>query len=186
MEIKCGIDEAGRGPIAGPVCAAAVVLDNSFPFEVLNDSKKLTEKKRFAIEAIIKEKAVSWALGWVNHRTIDKINILEATMVAMQKAYTNLESKVGKVDLTLVDGNKAPSLNCKVVSVVKGDSKIYEIMAASILAKCARDRLMITLDKKFPNYGYAKHKGYGTKAHRIACVTYGPSPIQRLSFNYRF
>jgi len=182
MMILCGIDEAGRGPIAGPVCAAAVVLPKDFPFEVLADSKKLTEKKRGVAELVIKEHALAWGVAWSNPAEIDRINILNATMAAMQRAFMQVERKLGHIDLVLVDGNKAPRLGVPCQAIIKGDDSVFEIMAASILAKVARDRLMATLGERYPEYGYAVHKGYPTPAHREACRKFGPSPIQRMSF----
>ena len=182
MMILCGIDEAGRGPIAGPVCAAAVVLPKDFPFEVLADSKMLTEKKRGVAELVIKEHALAWGVAWSNPSEIDRINILNATMAAMQRAFMRVERKLGHIDLILVDGNKAPRLGVPCQAIIKGDDSVFEIMAASILAKVARDRLMATLGERYPEYGYAVHKGYPTPAHREACRKFGPSPIQRMSF----
>lgn len=180
----CGIDEAGRGPLAGPVCAAAVVLPKDFPFEILADSKKLSLSKRKNAEAIIKEKALAWAIAWSSPAEIDRINILQASLTAMQRAYAKIEKKGIVVDLVLIDGNKVPKLPIAAQAIIKGDDSVFEIMAASILAKTARDDLMILMDKRYPNWGYAKHKGYPTKAHREACRIYGPSPIQRHSFSY--
>lgn len=196
----CGLDEAGRGPLAGPVSAGAVILPGDFPFEILNDSKKLSEKKREAAEVIIKEKAC-WAVSFVDHETIDRINILEASMLAMKNAYEQLLKKLPewlkknavqfdeKADLNslvtaIADGTRCPDVPCSVKCEIKADGKYPEVMAASILAKVARDRVMSEYDRKYPGYGYAKHKGYPTKAHREICHKLGPSPIQRLSFNY--
>ena len=193
-----GFDEAGRGPLAGPVCAAAVILPKDFPVELLNDSKKLSEKKRLAAEAAIKEKAL-WGLAFVDHKTIDKMNILRASLHAMKLAFDDLLSKkdewVKKNGLSaadyeleniegISDGNFVPEVQIKCEAVVKADAKFHQVMAASVLAKTARDRLMVEMDKKYPGYGYAKHKGYPTKAHKAACRELGPSPIQRLSFTY--
>ncbi len=179
--IICGADEAGRGPLAGPVVAAAVILPQDFPFEILGDSKELTEKERLYAECIIKEKAVSYGITAVSHVVIDKINILNASMLAMAESYKKASLKV-KPDILLVDGNKCPSVDIPVKAIVKGDSKIPEIMAASILAKTERDRLMELADLKWPQYGYKKHKGYPTKMHYEAIGKYGPSPICRMSF----
>ncbi len=184
MMIICGIDEAGRGPIAGPVSAAAVVLPKDFPFEILADSKKLSTARREQAERIIKERAVAWAVGWASRAEIDRVNILHASMHAMQRAYAKVANRIGHVDLVLVDGNRTPDLGTPCQAIVQGDAKVFEIMAASILAKTARDRLMVLLDGRYPLYGYAKHKGYPTAAHRQACHTYGPSPIQRMSFSW--
>lgn len=196
--IICGLDEAGRGPLAGPVTAGAVILPPDFPFEILNDSKKLTEKKREAAEIIIKEKAL-WGLGVINHDTIDKINILQASMLAMKQAFDmamlkfddwikekNLDSELylkGNI-MCIADGNKVPPVDVQCRAEVKGDAKFPAVMAASIIAKVARDRMMIEYDKLYPEYGYKKHKGYPTEAHREICRKIGPSPIQRLSFSY--
>lgn len=196
--IICGLDEAGRGPLAGPVTAGAVILPIEFPFELLNDSKKLSEKKREAAELVIKEKAL-WGLGVVNHDTIDKINILQASMLAMKNAFdmammklddwvkaNNLDASVyNRQNIECIaDGNKIPPVECLCRAEVKGDAKFAQVMAASIIAKVARDRMMVEYDKLYPEYGYAKHKGYPTKAHREICHKIGPSPIQRLSFDY--
>ncbi len=200
MILLCGLDEAGRGPLAGPVSAGAVVLPEDFPFELLNDSKKLSEKKREIAEGVIKEKAC-WAVSFVDHETIDKINILEASMLAMKNAYLQMLEKLpqwlkeqkkeveipGDLNLLLTavaDGTKCPDVPCKVRCEVKADGKYPEVMAASILAKVARDRLMLEYDRQYPEYGYAKHKGYPTKAHREICRKLGPSPIQRMTFKY--
>lgn len=193
-----GFDEAGRGPLAGPVCAAAVILPPDFPVEILNDSKKLSEKKRLAAEAVIKERAL-WGLSFVDHKTIDKINILQASLLAMKEAFANLLKKkdawIDRADLPadivafenlegIADGTFVPDVQIECQAVVKADAKYAQVMAASVLAKTARDRLMIEMDKKYPGYGYAKHKGYPTAAHKAACRALGPSPIQRLSFSY--
>lgn len=193
-----GFDEAGRGPLAGPVCAAAVILPADFPVEILNDSKKLSEKKRLAAEIIIKEKAC-WGIALVDHKTIDKINILEASMLAMKLAYEEMIKKMPdfilknsseKESLTSVtlsgitDGTRCPDVPIECRCEPKADGKYPCVMAASILAKTCRDRLMIEMDKKYPEYGYAKHKGYPTRDHREICRKIGPSPIQRLSFKY--
>lgn len=177
-----GADEAGRGPLAGPVVAAAVVLPEDFPIELLNDSKKLTEKHRIDIEPIIKEKAIAYSVVVISNETIDKINILQASLLGMKKAYENIKDKVN-IDLLLVDGNKTPYVDCSVNAIVKGDTKIPAIMAASILAKNERDRIMVEYDRKYPGYGFAKHKGYPTKSHYQAIEKIGICPIHRLSFN---
>ena len=196
--ILVGFDEAGRGPLAGPVSAAAVILPKDFPFELLNDSKKLSEKKRLAAETVIKEKAL-WGLSFVDHKTIDKMNILRASLYAMKLAFDDLLLKkdewVKKNGLNaadyllekiegISDGTFVPEVQIKCQAVVKADAKYHEVMAASILAKTARDRFMLEADKKYTGYGYAKHKGYPTAAHKEACRELGPSPIQRLSFSY--
>ena len=177
----CGTDEAGRGPLAGPVVAAAVVLPPDFPIEILGDSKKLSEKKRIEAERIIKERAV-WATASVSHKTIDEINILNASMLAMRKAYEKVATKV-HIDLLLADGNRTPDVDIECRAIIKGDAKIPEIMAASILAKNERDRIMVLCDRKWPGYGYAKHKGYPTKEHVRNLERLGPSPIERESFH---
>ncbi|MFA5467759.1 MAG: ribonuclease HII [Sphaerochaetaceae bacterium] len=181
MALICGIDEAGRGPLAGPVCAGAVVLPKDFPFEILKDSKKLSPKRRLEAEKIIKEGALCWSVAWANHKEIDKFNILGATFLAMQRAFKRIDMAV---DLVVVDGNQTPQLGVACYSIVKGDASVFEIMAASILAKTARDRFMIKMDALYPRYGYAQHKGYPTLTHRQACRQWGASPIQRLTFNY--
>lgn len=181
-QLICGTDEAGRGPLAGPVVAAAVVLGKDFPIEILNDSKKLSEKERLKAEEVIKEKAVAWAITAVSHKTIDTINILSSSLLAMKLSYEKIRDKGIPVTILMADGNKEPTVDCPVVAVVKGDAKVPEIMAASILAKNHRDRLMDEADKKWPQYGFKKHKGYPTKAHYEALKKYGPCPIHRLSF----
>ncbi len=179
--VICGADEAGRGPLAGPVTAAAVVLPPAFPFEILNDSKKMSEKQRLEAERIIKERATAWAVVSLSHKVIDRINILNASLLAMKMAYSKVSKSV-HVDTLLVDGNKKPDVDIPVHAVVKGDAKIHEIMAASILAKTERDRIMMLCDARWPEYGYAKHKGYPTEEHREAIRKYGPSPIERMTF----
>ncbi len=178
-DIICGIDEAGRGPWAGPVCAAAVILDPSNPIEGLNDSKKLSEKKRVALELEIKEKALCWGVGWASPEEIDTLNIRQANHLAMKRA---AEALSHSPSLALVDGNDAPPLDCKVITIIGGDGKEACISAASILAKTARDSQMIEFDKLYPEYGFAKHKGYGVKAHSEALTKLGPCPIHRMSF----
>ena len=180
--LVCGIDEAGRGPLAGPVCAAAVILGEDFPLEVLNDSKKLTENQLLQAEKVIKEKAIAWAVALATAREIDSINILQASLLAMKRSYDKIK-KYYPIDLAKVDGNQKPNLDCPTIAIIKGDATEVEIMAASILAKCARDRYMVLADKKWPLYNFAKHKGYPTKEHRDACLLYGLCPIHRLSFH---
>lgn len=184
MMLICGIDEAGRGPIAGPVCAAAVVLPKNFPFEILADSKKLSLKRRKFAEAIIKEQAIAWAVAWSSRREIDQINILQASLCAMQRAYSKVERSGIAVDLVLVDGNRVPELAVRSQAIIKGDGSVFEIMAASILAKTARDDLMLLMDERYPHWGFAQHKGYPTKAHLESCRIHGPSPIHRMTFNF--
>ena len=175
----CGIDEAGRGPLAGPVCAAAVILPEGIEIEGLNDSKKLTEKKREKLFDIIKEKAVAYAIAFADEKEIDEINILQATFLAMKRAFDALEVKA---DYALVDGNRMPKLDSDGETIVSGDALSPSIAAASILAKVTRDRLMVEYDKKYPQYQFAKHKGYGTKVHTEAIKEHGPCDIHRLTF----
>ena len=175
----CGCDEAGRGPLCGPVVAAAVILPRGLEIEGLNDSKKLSEKKREALFDIIKEKAVAYAIAEVSPKEIDEINILNASMLAMRRA---VEALPVKADFALIDGNCSRGFEIPTETVVKGDAKSYSIAAASILAKVTRDRGCIELDKEYPQYGIAKHKGYPTKDHMDAVRKYGPAPIYRMSF----
>ena len=179
----CGVDEAGRGPLAGPVCAAAVILPPDLELPGLNDSKKLTDKKRRELYDIIVEKATAYSVALVDEKTIDEINILQATFRAMAEAVAGLSMTP---DLVLVDGNREPPLPMKAQCVVGGDGKSASIAAASILAKVTRDRLMEELDETYPQYGFAVHKGYGTKRHYEALRTYGPSPIHRQTFLKKF
>ena len=176
----CGVDEAGRGPLAGPVCAAAVILPSDCVIEGLDDSKKLTEKKREKLFEIIREKAVSYCIAFGSLEEIEEYNILNATYLAMNRAIENLTIPA---DYALIDGNRVPT-NIKVPceTIVKGDAKSMSIAAASILAKVSRDRLLLEYDKKYPEYQFAKHKGYGTKLHTDLIKQYGPSPLHRLSF----
>lgn len=175
----CGVDEAGRGPLAGPVCAAAVILPLDLFIPGLNDSKKLTEKRRETLFPIIQEKALAWSVGWATAEEIDEINILQATFLAMRRAVEGLSLRPGWV---LVDGNRMPPLSIPGETVVKGDAQCASIAAASILAKVSRDRLLREWDQLYPQYGFAKHKGYGTKAHYEAIRQYGLLPIHRRSF----
>lgn len=174
-----GVDEVGRGPLVGAVVTAAVILDPNNPIEGLTDSKKLTEKKRNLLFDEIKEKALSWSLGRCEADEIDKLNILQATMVAMQRAVAGLSVQP---DYVLIDGNKVPELPMAAQAVVKGDLRVAEISAASIIAKVTRDREMEILDAEFPQYGFAKHKGYPTKAHFEALEQYGAIGQHRKSF----
>ena len=174
-----GVDEAGRGPLAGAVIAAAVILDPAYPIEGVTDSKKLTAKKRDRLELEIKAHAVAWAIGRAEVEEIDEINILQASLLAMSRAVAQLSVKPAHVQ---VDGNQCPSVDCSVEAIVKGDALIPAIGAASILAKVARDRELILLDEQFPEYGFAKHKGYPTKAHFAALEEHGVSPVHRRSF----
>lgn len=179
-ELVAGVDEAGRGPLAGPVCAAAVILPENCEIEGLNDSKKLSEKKREALYDVIIEKALSYDIQLVDNKVIDEINILNATMLAMTNAVNSLSVKPNYV---IIDGNKIPKqLEIPADYVVKGDAKSMSIAAASILAKVTRDRLMLELDKKYPEYEFARHKGYGTKLHQEKLLEYGPCEIHRKTF----
>lgn len=175
----CGIDEAGRGPLAGPVYAAAVILPDGLEISGLNDSKKLTEKKRETLFDEICQKAVAYGIGCASEQEIDEINILQATYLAMRRAVEQLPVPA---DYALVDGNRMPPLTIPGETVVKGDAKSASIAAASILAKVSRDRVMLLMDPVYPEYQFAKHKGYGTKVHREALLTYGPCPIHRKTF----
>ena len=179
----CGVDEAGRGPLAGPVCAAAVILPADLELPGLNDSKKLTDKKRRELYDLITEQAVAYAIALVDEKTVDEINILQATFLAMQRAVSDLRTTP---DIVLIDGNRAPELSVPTKTIVKGDSLSASIAAASILAKVTRDRLMEELDEQYPEYGFAVHKGYGTKRHYEALRINGPSPIHRMSFLKKF
>lgn len=175
----CGCDEAGRGPLCGPVVAAAVILPRDTVINGLDDSKKLTEKKREKLFDIIKEVAIAYAIAEATPEEIDDINILNASMLAMRRA---VEMLPVKADFALIDGNHARGFDIPTEPVVKGDSKSYSIAAASILAKVTRDRGCIELDEKYPAYGIAKHKGYPTKEHMDAVRKYGPAPIHRRTF----
>ncbi len=176
----CGVDEAGRGPLCGPVCAAAVILDPKMEIQGVNDSKKLSEKKREALFEIIKEKALAYSVAFASVEEIEEHNILQATFMAMNRAIEGLNIKA---DYALIDGNRIPA-NIKIPceTVVKGDAKSFSIAAASILAKVSRDRLLLEYDEKYPQYNFAKHKGYGTKEHIEAIKKYGPCEIHRASF----
>lgn len=175
----CGVDEAGRGPLAGPVCAAAVILKPDDIIEGVNDSKKLSEKKREALFDIIKQRAVSYNIAWATVEEIEEMNILNATMLAMKRAVEGLDISA---DYAIIDGNKTPELDIPANSIVKGDAKSMSIAAASILAKVSRDRLLLEYAKEYPEYKFEKHKGYGTKVHRETLLKYGPCPIHRMSF----
>ena len=179
----CGVDEAGRGPLAGPVCAAAVILPKGLELPGLNDSKKLTDKKRRELFPIIKEQAVAYGIGLASHEEIDEINILQATYLAMERAIAQLE---GKADFALIDGNRAKDFGLPVRTVVKGDSLSASIAAASILAKVTRDNIMLEMAETYPEFGFEVHKGYGTKAHYEALRSHGHSPIHRMSFLKKF
>ena len=182
-QLICGVDEAGRGPLAGPVCAAAVILPPNVEIPGLNDSKKLTDKKRRELFPIIKEMAISYGIGYASHEEIDQINILQATYLAMERALAQLDPKP---DLALIDGNRAKDFGIPVKTVIKGDSLSASIAAASVLAKVSRDDLMLQLAEEYPQYGFEIHKGYGTKAHYEALRTYGHSPVHRMTFLKKF
>jgi ribonuclease HII len=179
FEYVCGVDEAGRGPLAGPVCAAAVILPKGKIIEGVNDSKKLSEKKREALFDVIKQNALVYSIAYASVEEIEEINILNATMLAMKRAVEGLSVKA---DYAIIDGNKTPDLSIPCESIVKGDANSMSIAAASILAKVSRDRLCVEYDKEYPEYMFAKHKGYGTKLHREKLLEYGPCPIHRKSF----
>ena len=181
--VICGVDEAGRGPLAGPVCAAAVILPQGEIIPGLNDSKKLTDKKRRELFPIIKEKAIAYGIAFATEAEIDEINILQATFLAMKRAIAQLE---GKADFALIDGNRETDFGIPCLTVVKGDSRSANIAAASVLAKVTRDLYMEELAEKHPEYGFEIHKGYGTKAHYAALTEHGPSPIHRMSFLKKF
>lgn len=178
--LVCGVDEAGRGPLAGPVCAAAVILPEGTVIEGLNDSKKLSEKKREALFETVKEAAIAWSVAFASVEVIEEHNILNATFIAMNRAIEGLEINA---DFALIDGNRVPKeIKIPCETVVKGDSLSMSIAAASILAKVTRDRLMLELDEKYPMYEFKKHKGYGTALHMDLIRKYGPSECHRPSF----
>ena len=174
-----GVDEVGRGPLAGPVVAAAVILDPERPIEGLADSKKLSEKRREALAEVIKEQALSWALGRAEVEEIDRLNILQASLLAMQRAVAGLQPAA---EFALVDGNRCPDLACPAEAVIKGDDRVPVISAASVIAKVARDREMVALEQTFPGYGLAQHKGYPTKAHLESLQRLGVATIHRRTF----
>ncbi len=183
-ELICGVDEAGRGPLAGPVCAAAVILPPDLEIEGLNDSKKLTEKKRDALYDIITEHALAYGIAMATEQEIDEINILQATFLAMKRAVEQLSLRPSFV---LVDGNREPDLGeLPLKTIIKGDSLSANIAAASILAKVTRDRYMVEMDARYPAYGFAVHKGYGTQKHYEALRQYDACPIHRRSFLKKF
>lgn len=182
-EYICGIDEAGRGPLCGPVVAAAVILKKDDHIEGVNDSKKLTEKKREVLFEEIKERAVAYSVGIVDEQTIDEINILEATRLAMKKAVEGLQVKA---EYALVDAEKKVPIDIPYTPIVKGDSLSESIAAASIIAKVTRDHMIMELDKEYPEYNFAKNKGYGTKEHMEAIKTHGLCKIHRRSFCKKF
>lgn len=179
----CGVDEAGRGPLAGPVCAAAVILPPHLQIPRLTDSKKLTDKKRRELFPIIQQQAIAYGIGFASEQEIDEINILQATFLAMERALAGLTVKP---EIALIDGNREKDFGIPVKTVVKGDSLSANIAAASVLAKVSRDDLMLKMDGEYPGYGFAIHKGYGTKAHYEALRELGPCPIHRRSFLRKF
>lgn len=208
-ELYCGLDEAGRGPLAGPVVAGAVILPDDFPFELLNDSKKLSEKKRLLAEPVILEKAIAWGIGEASHTEIDEINILKASLLAMKRAFEAMLKMLmekgayndtvlpegqlfetsaicfeGRPLAAIADGIYVPEISVPCRAEVKADGRFPCVMAASILAKNHRDRVMCDYAKLYPEYGYEKHKGYPCPAHKEVCRRLGPSPIQRLTFKY--
>ena len=183
FQIICGVDEAGRGPLAGPVCAAAVILPPELDIPGLNDSKKLTDKKRRELFPVIKESALAYGIAFSSHEEIDQINILQATYLAMERAISQLSQKP---DLALIDGNRAKDFGLPVKTVVHGDSLSASIAAASILAKVTRDDYMERMALEYPQYGFEVHKAYGTKAHYESLRQYGPSPIHRMTFLKKF
>ena len=184
FSLICGVDEAGRGPLAGPVCAAAVILPPDLELEGLNDSKKLSEKRREALYPLICEQALAYGIAFASEQEIDELNILQATFLAMRRAVGQLGRKP---DLALVDGNREPDFgDIPVRTIVKGDSRSANIAAASILAKVTRDRFMLEQDAVYPQYGFAVHKGYGTQKHYAALREFGPCPIHRRSFLKKF
>ena len=178
-KLICGVDEAGRGPLAGPVCAAAVILPLDAEIPGLNDSKKLSDKKRRELFPIICEKAVAYGVGFADHKEIDEINILQATYLAMERAIANLSVKP---DFALIDGNRAKDFGIPLETIVGGDGRSASIAAASVLAKVTRDDLMLKAAEEFPGYGFEIHKGYGTKAHYAALAEKGPCEIHRMTF----
>lgn len=183
IKLVCGVDEAGRGPLAGPVCAAAVILPPGLEIPGLNDSKKLTDKKRRELYDVITAQAVSYGIAFASEQEIDEINILQATFLAMERALSQLSVKP---DLALIDGNRSREFGLPVETVVKGDARSANIAAASILAKVTRDDYMIEQSKLYPAYGFEVHKGYGTKRHYAALEEFGPCPIHRASFLKKF
>ncbi len=175
----CGVDEAGRGPLAGPVCAAAVILPKDTVIEGVNDSKKLTEKKREELFDVVTKEALAYCIAFGSVEEIEEYNILKTTLNTMKRAVEGLDVKA---DYAIIDGNKLPDISIPCEYVIKGDAKSISIAAASILAKVSRDRLMLEYAQKYPEYGFEKHKGYGTKLHTEMILKYGPTNIHRLSF----
>lgn len=183
IQLICGVDEAGRGPLAGPVCAAAVILPANINIPGLNDSKKLSDKRRRELFPIIQNVAISYAVAFADHKEVDTRNILQATYLAMDKAIAQLSVKP---DLALIDGNRSKDFGLPVQTVIHGDSLSANIAAASILAKVTRDDYMVQVAKEYPEYGFEIHKGYGTKMHYQALEKFGPSPIHRMTFLKKF
>ncbi len=183
IRLICGVDEAGRGPLAGPVCAAAVILPPHIDIPGLNDSKKLTDKKRRELFPIIKEKAIAYGIAFADEKEIDDINILQATYLAMERAIEQLETKP---EIALIDGNRTKDFGLPTETVVHGDSLSASIAAASVLAKVTRDDYMLQMAQKYPKYGFEIHKGYGTKAHYAAISEFGPCAIHRMTFLKKF
>ena len=182
-QVICGVDEAGRGPLAGPVCAAAVILPKHLEIPGLNDSKKLTDKRRRELYPVIMQNALAYGIAFADHREIDEINILQATYLAMERALLQLTVKP---DVVLIDGNRAKDFGIPVQTVVHGDSLSANIAAASILAKVTRDNVMLEMAERYPQYKFEVHKGYGTKAHYEAITQHGPCPIHRMTFLKKF
>lgn len=183
VQLICGVDEAGRGPLAGPVCAAAVILPPNVEIPGLNDSKKLSDKKRRELYPVIMEKAIAYGIAFADHKEIDEINILQATYLAMERAINQLSVRP---ELALIDGNRAKDFGIPVETVVHGDSLSASIAAASVLAKVTRDDYMLKMAEEYPGYDFEIHKGYGTKAHYAALTELGASPIHRMSFLKKF
>ena len=183
VQLICGVDEAGRGPLAGPVCAAAVILPPNVEIPGLNDSKKLSDKKRRELYPVIMEKAIAYGIAFADHKEIDEINILQATYLAMERAINQLSVRP---ELALIDGNRAKDFGIPVETVVHGDSLSASIAAASVLAKVTRDDYMMKMAEEYPGYDFEIHKGYGTKAHYAALTELGASPIHRMSFLKKF
>lgn len=179
IQYICGVDEAGRGPLAGPVCAAAVILPPNVEIPGLNDSKKLTDKRRRELVPVIKETALAYGIAFADEKEIDEINILQATFLAMERAIAQLSLKP---ELALIDGNRKKDFGIPVETVVRGDSLSTSIAAASVLAKVTRDDVMLDMAEKFPQYGFEVHKGYGTKVHYAALAKHGPCAIHRMTF----
>lgn len=181
--VICGVDEAGRGPLAGPVCAAAVILPPNLEISGLTDSKKLSDKRRRELFPIIREQALAFGIGFASHEEIDEINILQATFLAMERAMAQLQVRP---ELALIDGNREKDFGLPVRTVVKGDSLSASIAAASVIAKVSRDDVMLEMAQQYPGYGFEIHKGYGTKAHYAALRELGPCPIHRMTFLKKF